>query len=72
MSKKQYRHLVRLKGCSFLYTDIEHPTYVELWNEYRYGISDVHLEDLDVEHIETYEIDEDYNEIRKVEPKENK
>ena len=69
MSKKLYRHLVGLKGCSFLYLDIEHPTHEELWDEYRYGQSEVHLEDLDVEHIETYEIDEDYNEIRKVEPK---
>ena len=63
---KKYRHLIGLTGSSFLYTDKPNPTFEDLWQEYRYGSSEVHPEDLDIEHIETYEIDDDHNEIRKV------
>ena len=63
---KKYRHLIGLSGSSFLYTDKPNPTFEELWQEYRFGESEVHPEDLDIKHIETYEIDENLDEVRKV------
>ena len=72
MMNRIYRHHIGLKGSSYLYSKKEHPTHEELWEEYRYGDSPVHPEDLDIELIETYEInEEDLHEIRKVEPKED-
>ena len=62
----KYQHLISLTGSSYLYTDKPNPTFEDLWKEYRFGESKVHPEDLDIEHIETHEIDDDYNEVRKV------
>tara|TARA_S200000501_G_scaffold252946_1_gene237041 strand:- start:14279 stop:14518 length:240 start_codon:yes stop_codon:yes gene_type:complete len=61
----KYRTLINLKGCSFIYHDEKPKKFSDLWNDYYYR-NDVHPEDLDIEHVETYEMDENLDEVRKV------
>tara|TARA_B100000424_G_scaffold254150_1_gene231960 strand:- start:1472 stop:1702 length:231 start_codon:yes stop_codon:yes gene_type:complete len=66
---KHYRVSVHLKGSTNILLEKEGdstPDWRDVWNSYRYDNS-VHPDDLDIEIIEIYETDEDFNELKEVE-----
>jgi len=67
----KYLHHIRIGGSTYVFSDKEYPDFgelVDLYYDQPLEHDDYSVNDL----IETYEIDEDYNQIREVELKEIK
>ena len=62
----RYKHLFGLRGCAIVYSESDKPpTKDEMYDIWLEGY-DSNNEDIDATHIETYEIDDDYEEVKEI------
>jgi len=65
----QYRHLFSFQGLTYVYSESDKPPtkdrLYDIWVQI--GDKELHEDDIDATHIETYEIDENGDDIKEIE-----